>query len=116
MLSRVAALYLVLCDPPLTVVAAYWRAAPAHVHARTITGASVIAIQVLEELAEPVHEMLLEDFEDDETPVTSPPRMTPPAPHDVAEAFDDARRLLRSRGVIVSETAWRRLERGTEDP
>ena len=64
-----AVVYLVLTDCPLMVLGAYWRAEPAHTHARTVTGASVVAVMVLEKLPGDVIELLLEDFDDAETPV-----------------------------------------------
>ena len=69
--------YLVVCESPLMILAAYVgpRAShTAHTHARTVTGAGVVCVQSLTELPESVADLINEDFEDvdEDTPVVEP--------------------------------------------
>jgi hypothetical protein len=64
--------YIVLSDGPL-ILGAYTKPSPAHVHGRTITGASVVMVELLDRIPDSVLELLGEDFEDDDTPVTEIP-------------------------------------------
>jgi hypothetical protein len=68
--------FLVTTDAPLCVLAAYSRGPLADRHSRCITGAGVLALEVLDELPDDVIDMIGGDFEDDDTPVEDPP----PAP------------------------------------
>lgn len=61
----------VVTDSPMMILGGYSRPGPALSHARTITGASVVTVQILDRLPDAVMDLLNEDFEDDEdTPVT----------------------------------------------
>lgn len=64
---------IVVCDG-LFVLGAYRDPNLAHTHARTVTGASVLLIELRSELPESVIDVLGGDFEDDDTPVITPPR------------------------------------------
>lgn len=70
------AAYIVLCDGPM-ILGGYKgpRAANnAHIHSRTITGASVVMVQLLDTLPEIVRDALGDDFDDQpDTPVTEVP-------------------------------------------
>lgn len=65
--------YLVVSDGPI-VLGAYSRPSPAHTHARCVTGASVVCVEVMDELPEGIIDELMEEFGDDTpTPVTDLP-------------------------------------------
>lgn len=67
------AVYIVLADG-IMVLGVYSKGTLAHVHARTITGASVVMCQVLDELPWAVRDELGEDFDEGaDTPVTEIP-------------------------------------------
>jgi hypothetical protein len=63
------AVFLVTTDAPLCVLGAYSRPDLADRHSRCITGAGVLALEVLDALPSDVIDMLGDDFEDDDTPV-----------------------------------------------
>lgn len=63
---------IVLCDGSF-VLGAYRDGNLAHTHARTVTGASVVTIELLSELPDSVLDALGDDFDDDDTPVITPP-------------------------------------------
>lgn len=67
-------IYIVICDGPM-ILAAYRRPQPAHTHMRCITGASVVLVEVLDEVpATILDDLVSEDFdEDQDTPVTEVP-------------------------------------------
>lgn len=65
---------IVISDPLVIAVYTGERAPSlAQRHARTITGASVLTTEALTELPDSVIDALHEDFDDDDTPVTSIP-------------------------------------------
>lgn len=66
------AVHLVITDGPMLVLGAYSRPSLADRHSRTITGASVLELEILDELPESVIDLLGEEFEDGDTPVEDP--------------------------------------------
>lgn len=67
-------IYIVVSGGPI-VLGAYSDPSPAHLHARCVTGASVVCVEVLHTLPDSIRDVLAsEEFDDDTpTPVTELP-------------------------------------------
>ncbi len=61
--------YVVIADGPI-VLGAYTTPGPAHIHMRCVTGASVMAVELLDLLPTSVRDDIADD-EGDDTPVTN---------------------------------------------